>query len=198
MRRYFSGASNAPVAAGIAGLFASLALTAIPVAHAQKSPPQVAPRAAAAQQAAADAPARTEIKTLDAWALTCSYGKDDTKIGCAAELRVTEKDHGKVVLVWTLGKSADGKIVGALETLTGVLIQPGVEMKLGSAAARALPFTACTNGGCVANFALDDAFLKAAAAATSVETTILGVDSKKYTFTFSPKGLDKAIEAIRG
>ncbi len=194
MRKNFS---RAPAAARIIGLAASV-LAAATAAEAQKATTQVAPRPAAAQKAAAEAPARTEIKTLDAWSLTCRYGKDDKKIGCAALLRVTEKDHGKVVLVWTLGKSADGKIVGALETLTGVLIQPGVEIKLGSSATRVLPFTACTNAGCFANFAVDDAFLKEAASATTVEATILGVDSKKYTFTFSPKGMDKAIAAIRG
>jgi invasion protein IalB len=151
--------------------------------------------------------ARTEIKAVDAWEVTCSYDKDDRKIGCNALLRITQAGTAatakepaqppRVIMVWALSKANDGSLYSEFQTLSGVRIQPGVQLKMGSAAPRTVPFDSCGTNACVAIAAMDPAFVQQANSATQVEATVQGTDGKAYTATFAPKGIDRAIAAVR-
>lgn len=181
----------------------------VPPVEAQEGqrPPQVAPRStqkpatAPTQAPAATSPAantaRTEIRTIEAWTVTCNFGADGARTGCSAVLRVTQRDTNRVVLVWTLARANDGRLFARIDTLPGVLITPGVELKFTSGAPRRLPYVACQPSGCVAEGPMDDAFIRQATASTSIETVVQGADGRAYNFTFAPTGINQAIDLVR-
>jgi invasion protein IalB len=182
----------------LAALAVAAAL-AVPPARAEGRKP-ARPGAPAAGSQTPASTLRTATKAIENWSVVCTYGKDDQKIGCAAVLRVIQRDSGKpgaVAMVWTIGKGADGKLVTSLETQTGLLVQPGVTLKLGDAASRTLPFALCTKAACVASAPMDETFEEQAIAAESVDATLQALDGKAYKYTFSPRGIEEAVEAVR-
>jgi len=163
--------------------------------------------AAASSPPAAPAVAtRTEVTTLDTWEVTCSYDKDNRKIGCNAVLRVTQPGTpatdkeparaGRVFMVWALSKANNGSLYSSFQTLTGVRVQPGLQLKLDSATPRTIPFDSCGTSSCVAIAAMDPDFLKQAQGVSQMQATVQSVDGKAYTATFVPKGIDRAIRAL--
>ena len=160
--------------------------------------------AMAAQPAAADQ-ARTEVKSLGDWQVSCVYGAKGAKVGCDAVLRVLQAapaQQGKpasnrVVLIWTLSKGANAVITSRIEAQTGVLIAPGLQVGLDAGAARALPFAHCTPASCTALAQMDADFQQQAAAARKAAITVQAVDGEAYTYTFAPTGIDRALAAVR-
>jgi invasion protein IalB len=151
-------------------------------------------------------PARTEITTMDTWQVTCLYDKDNHKLGCNAVLRVTQPGApatdkepsrpARVFMVWALSKANNGSVYSSFQTLTGVRVQPGLQLKLDSAAPRTIPFDSCGTSSCLAIAAMDPDFLKQAKGVTQIQATVQSADGKAYTATFAPKGLDRAILAV--
>jgi invasion protein IalB len=156
--------------------------------------------------AAQAVPSRTEITSMDTWEVTCSYDKDNRKLGCNAVLRVTQpgatatdrtpSSPARVFMVWALSKANDGSVYSSFQTLTGVRVQPGLQLKLDSAAPRTIPFDSCGTSSCVAIAAMDPDFLKQARGVSQIQATVQSVDGKAYTATFAPKGIDRAILAV--
>ncbi len=162
--------------------------------------------AAVSAQAPALAPARTEITTMDTWQVTCAFDKENRKIGCNAVLRVTQPGvpatgteparPARVFMVWALSKATNGSVYSSFQTLTGVRVQPGLQLKLDSAAPRTIPFDSCGTSFCVAIAAMDSEFLKQARAVSQIQATVQSSDGKAYTATFIPRGIDRAIGAV--
>jgi invasion protein IalB len=162
--------------------------------------------AAAAATTTPAAPVRTEITAMDTWQVTCSYDKDNRKLGCNAVLRVTQPGTpatdkepsrpARVFMVWALSKANDGSVYSSFQTLTGVRVQPGLQLKLDSTTPRTIPFDSCGTSSCVAIAAMDPEFLKQAKSVSQIQATVQSVDGKAYTATFAPKGLDRAILAV--
>jgi invasion protein IalB len=162
--------------------------------------------AAVSAPAAAPAPARTEITTVDTWQVTCAYDKDNRKIGCNAVLRVTQPGApatdkqparpARVFMVWAVSKANNGSVYSSFQTLTGVRVQPGLQLKLDSAAPRTIPFDSCGTSFCVAIAAMDPEFLKQVRGVSQIQATVQSSDGKAYTATFAPKGIDQAIRAV--
>jgi invasion protein IalB len=182
------------------GLIAALAFTG--AARAADTAP-ASPNAPAAPAAAV----RTEITTMDTWEATCSYDKDNRKIGCNAVLRVKQEPTpasgkepahpGRIFMLWALSKANDGTLYSSFETLTGVRVQPGLQLKLDAAPPRIIPFDSCGTSSCVAIAKMEPDFVKQAGGASQIQATVLGTDGKAYTATFAPKGIDRAILAVR-
>ena len=152
-----------------------------------------------------DVVARTESKAVDAWQVVCNFGKNNQKLGCAAILKITQKIAAKtdkdkpqdsVVMLWQIGKGHDGSYVSSIQTPTGVLIKPGVQLKLASVHGVTLTYVACDSSACTAGAVLDDNLLQQAKKAQTAEIILQSIDGKAYTYSFSPKGIDKAILEI--
>jgi invasion protein IalB len=162
--------------------------------------------AAAAEPAQPAVPARTEINAMDAWEVNCAYDKDNRKLGCSAVLRVTQPASQasateparpeRVFMVWALSKANDGAVYSSFQTLTGIRVQPGLQLKLDAAAPRMVPFDSCGTTTCVAIAPMDSDFLRQARSATQIQATVQGADGRAYTATFVPKGIDRAIAAV--
>jgi invasion protein IalB len=79
----------------------------------------------------------------------------------------------------------------------GVLIQKGVDLKLGAAAPRKLNYVTCASRGCESSAPLDAAMIRDATAAANATITIHAANGREVTINLpSLKGFDKAIAAI--
>lgn len=147
----------------------------------------------------ADAPRRTETITYNSWVVTCSdtIVKGSKKV-CRGVLEVLGKDRRRVVLVWIIERDKKGALRATIRTPTGVQIEKGVALKLGSSPVEAIPYTACTSQLCEASTVIDVAAMKKKAASGSdAVATIYAVSGQEINFKFSFKGIDDVLAATR-
>jgi len=163
-----------------------------------------APVQAPAQPAAPPAPPvsqRTETINYDNWTVTCREaieGPTKGKKVCSAVLRVSDQSQKNIVFVWLIARNQAGALLTVAQIPTGVLIQKGVELKVGNGKARTLSYNACTTQNCEASITMDDAFNKELIAGQTAEVTatIYATSGQAINFNFPIKGIDKAIGAI--
>jgi invasion protein IalB len=154
-------------------------------------------QAVPAAAAAAAAPARTETVTYDSWSVTCRDTLDTkSKKVCSATLQVADEKSGQTLLVWIIGHNSEGALLTLMRTPTGVLIQKGVELKLGSGPTRKLGYLSCDARQCEATAPIDDAIAREAAGAKEATITVYATDGRGINFNVPVKGTDKAIAAV--
>jgi invasion protein IalB len=168
-------------------------------------PPQSPPQRPATPQTPAtpSTPQRTETITYDAWQVTC---RDPVTAGgkkiCSGilSLQVVQDGRRQVLGAWVIGKSEEGVLTSVLQTpqvQIGILIQKGVDLKLGSAAPRKLNYVVCSAQRCEASIPMDAAMVRDSLAAADATIVIHTADGKDITLNIpSIKGIDKAIAAI--
>ena len=151
----------------------------------------------AENQATDTTPQRVETTILGRWVVTCQdNAKASTKHNCGASLRIVDNNQ-QVVILWEIGRSADGALRASMQTPTGVLVQKGVDLKIGDTQVGKFNYAACVPQNCEANGALDEALVKKMAAASEMMVTIHARDGRDVHFKFPVNGIDKAIAAIR-
>jgi invasion protein IalB len=150
------------------------------------------------QEAAAPAsPPRTETVTYDSWTVTCRDTVDaKTKKVCSGMLQIADQKSGQVLLVWIIGRNTEGALLSVLRSPTGVLVQNGVELKIGGGAVRKLSYTSCDARQCEASVPMDEALSRDASAAQEAVITIYVSDGRGVSFNVPLKGADKAIAAL--
>jgi invasion protein IalB len=168
----------------------------------QKTPatPAQAPQAAAApqqqqQQGAETAAAqKTETTNFENWILNCREFVDGPKKrNCAMTVSVRKSDTNRVVLSWTVRPNDKGQLMTVVETLPGISIPPGIQLKLEkSPAARTIPIEVCEPAWCAGSFAMDKAFIQEASASGKVMIVITSSAGQPLTFEFPIKGFEKA------
>ena len=158
------------------------------------APPPTTPPAAAAAPAP---PVRTETIVYDNWTVTCrDTVTGNVKKTCSATFQMTNQERNQVIFTWLLGRNAEGALVSVMQVPTGILIQRGVEFKIGNGAMKKLNFVMCDSQRCEASIQMDDALTKEMAAAQTAVATIFTPDGKGINFNMNPKGIDKAIGSI--
>lgn len=189
MRRIFS----AVVLAGLLGT-GSVALSQQPA----KPAVPAAPPAAVKPPPAVPAIRRTETIAIDGWTVTCREG-EGAKRACSAELRVMQADANNqqhVIFNWIIGLN-DSKMLTIFQVPTGILVQPGVEIRIAAKDVRKVPYTLCDPVKCEAVIAMDDAFIKDVTAAEKTDVVIQATDGRGLTFGMNTKGFDKVLAEIR-
>jgi invasion protein IalB len=168
------------------------------------APPQV--QAPVAAPAAPAGPVRTETITYDMWTVTCRDTADGkTKKVCSASLAMqVEQQNQRVTLgAWVIGHNNEGALMSVIQTPQidiGVLVNRGVEFKLGEGKPRKLSFAACNPRLCESSMPMDDATIKEvmADANGAASVTFWKADGNAFTINLaSIKGIDKAISALR-
>lgn len=147
--------------------------------------------------AAEKQPVRTETTQFDQWVVTCREvvgGKQPKE--CAAALRVVQPNK-QLVLLWEAARDDKGVIRTVIQTPTGVLVQQGVDVKVGDEIVTKFAYFACIPNNCEAAGVIDDKLLKRLAAASEVTLTIHARDGRDIHFKFPVKGIDKAVAALR-
>jgi invasion protein IalB len=147
------------------------------------------------QETPAAGPVRTETQTFDQWTVTCREATGQPKV-CSAALRVVQPNQ-QLVILWEIGKGKDGVIRSAMQTPTGVLVQKGVDLQVGTETVGKLDYASCVPQNCEASGALDDALAQKLASAGEVTVTVHAKDGRDIHFKFPVKGIDKAVAAVR-
>jgi invasion protein IalB len=162
----------------------------------EKARPEPKKQQVAEQQPAA-APTRMETTVYDRWTVTCRevVGKEANR-SCSAALRVTDSQQ-KLVILLELARAKDGKIQALMQTPTGVLVQKGVDLKIGDVAVGKLDYATCVPQNCQAAGAMDDPLLKKITAASEMIVTVHATDGRDVHFKFPLAGADKAVAAVR-
>ena len=144
-----------------------------------------------------DVPRRTETITYGAWVVTCSdtVAKGSKKV-CTGALKVIEEKQRRVLFAWIVGRDSKGVLRTVMQTPTGVLIQKGVELKLGKEHAIKIDYTACMPQQCQASIVMNQAMVKQAAASSEAVATIYAANGRAINFKMSINGIDKMLASI--
>jgi invasion protein IalB len=190
------------------GLLGGLSLLALAASTSFSAQAQTSLRGAVdgAKTAAPPASQHVESVNFDHWVVTCQDVA--SKKACVGNLQLRGSD-GNAVANWQIGFDKDSRLMSVFQVSTGLavkskdnkvstglLIKNGVEVKLGSSAARRLSYVSCNPQICEAAAPVDEAFVKDAAAAATTAVTIYTSDGNALPFTFDSKGLDKALVAV--
>lgn len=173
-----------------------------PAARQPAAPPAAAPSAPSAEPAAAPpaapaplVPSRTEILNFENWAVTCNEFADGAHPRrCSALLQVmqqnTNQNTNQVVFTWTVGMDDRKQMIAVMQTPTGVVIAPGVELKIGKVT-QTIPFTSCDSGRCIVSTLVDANLLREMTTSPTAEVVIQGSQGA-VRFNIQMKGFDRA------
>jgi invasion protein IalB len=175
--------------------------TPTPAASQKPEPPKGVNSAPAAAPAAAPQPRirRTETLAVDNWTVNCAEtDSPNANLRCSAVLKVTETVNNvqRVVFTWLIGNSA-GKLAAVLSMPPGVMIAPGVQLKIGDREAKTLPYTACLPDHCEAAVPMDEDTVKALSGAATAEVSVAATNGNTVAFKLNLKGFDQALADVR-
>jgi len=191
---------GAVVLAAVAGAVVAFVLmrTVGPAPQQGATNAPAAARAGAAQpgNAAPAAPQWTKVATYGSWEVRCQNPNAANKV-CAAWLEIVNQQNKQVMMAWIVGPDNKGALQTIFQTPSGVRVSAGVDVKLGSAAARHVNYINCLPRQCTAGVAMDDAFVKDTIAAQKADVTLYAPDGKGINFGIPVSGLDKALAAIK-
>ena len=108
---------------------------------------------------------RTETITYNNWTVTCREVGGQPKRNCSAVMQAVDQNRKQVVLTWIFGHTPEGALTTVLRTPTGVLIQRGVELRVGDTTPRKLNYVNCDQQQCEATLPMDEVFVRDASAA---------------------------------
>jgi invasion protein IalB len=180
----------------LAGACATMDAARAQTKQAQAQPqPQAQPQQPAAP---ASPPVRTEIVRFDGWSVTCNeFAEANRKRHCVAQLQVQPNNANQVVMTWSIAINDSKQFVMAIQTPTGVMIAPGVKLKLEKAADRTIAYESCDNGQCIATQVIDNNLLRDLGAAATAQVTMQANNGNQVNLNFSIKGTDKAVAHLR-
>jgi invasion protein IalB len=137
---------------------------------------------------------RVETINFENWILTCrELVEGPKKRSCAMTVAVNKSDTNRPVLSWTIRHTDNGQLVSVIETLPGISITPGIQLKLEKAAApRKFPIEVCEPNWCSGSLPMDKGFVQEVSASSKVTIIITSSAGQPFTFEFPIKGFEKA------
>jgi invasion protein IalB len=164
------------------------------------APPAPAAAQAPAGQPQAEGqpePTRTEILKFDNWMLTCNeFAEGPRTRVCSALTRAYNNQSKQLVFQWTFGLDNNKQLVTVIETLPGVAIPPGVELRVGKSAAHKIPYVTCETGVCVAKSNVDANLLRDLTGSPSADVVIQGSQGNTVQFPVPLKGFERAYAVL--
>lgn len=177
--------------------FCILALALACMATSAKADPINLPGLTAPSSPPAKALKRTEILYFDDWSVICQeFADSSNKQSCSAQLQAQQTETNRTVLVWTVKIDAQ-KVTASLQTLTGVLLAPGVELRPESSEMLKFSYESCEPTRCIATATLDEKFQHDAAMASKATVTVHGVAGNAIRLDISMKGFDRAVAQLK-
>jgi invasion protein IalB len=162
----------------------------------QPAPSKAAPTPQPQPQPSSDGPPaeKTETTNFDNWILTCrEFVEGPKKRTCAMTVAVRKADTNRTVLSWTIRPNDKGQMVSAIETLPGISIIPGIELKLEKGAApRKVPIEICEPNWCSGSLPMDKAFIQELATSSKATIVITSSAGQPFTFEFPINGFERA------
>jgi invasion protein IalB len=162
-----------------------------PAANPAQAP--AAPAQPHPEPAAAPIPTRTEILNFENWVVTCNeFAEGPRTRVCSAFLQILQQTTKQIVFTWTIAVDDSKQLVTIMQTLPGVAIPPGVELRVGKSPPRKVPYASCETGRCVATMTMDANLLRELAASPTAEAVIQGSQGNTVQFNIQMKGFDRA------
>lgn len=165
------------------------------VAQAKQGAPAKTTPAPQPQQGSDGPPAeKTETTNFDNWILSCrEFVEGPKKRSCAMTVAVRKSDTNRTVLSWTIRPNDKGQMVSIIETLPGISITPGIELKLEKGAApRKMPIEICEPNWCSGSLPMDKGFIQELATSSKASVVITSSAGQPFTFEFPINGFEKA------
>ena len=161
------------------------------------SPAAASPEVAAEKEAPQPTVTVLRGQPIGDWIFNCGMNPQTSKKQCTIAQQLTDEKTKSVVFAWLIGNDGTGNLVAVWQTPTGVLVNRGVVVNVGTEKPVAVPFTSCLAGHCeaIANLAPD--FIERLVGATSATATVYTVAGQGLTFKLSVNGLAKAIDAVK-
>jgi invasion protein IalB len=142
-------------------------------------------------------PTRTEILNFENWAVTCNEFADAPRVKrCSALLQILQQNTNQVVFTWTVAMDDHKQLVAILQTPTGVVIAPGVELRVGKLPPQKIPFASCDPGRCIATAPVDANLVREMTTSPTAEAAIQGSQGNTVQFNIQMKGFDRAYAAL--
>ena len=137
---------------------------------------------------------KTETTNFDNWILSCrEFVEGPKKRTCAMTVAVRKSDTNRIVLSWTIRPNDKGQMVSVIETLPGISIAPGIELKLEKAGApRKMPIEICEPNWCSGSLPMDKGFIQELAISSKASVVITSSAGQPFTFEFPINGFEKA------
>jgi invasion protein IalB len=142
-------------------------------------------------------PTRTEILNFENWAVTCNEFADAPRAKrCSALLQILQQNTNQIVFTWTVAMDEHKQLVAVLQTPTGVVIPPGVELRVGKLPPQKIPFASCDPGRCIATATVDANLVREMATSPTAEAVVQGSQGNTVQFNIQMKGFDRAYAVL--
>jgi invasion protein IalB len=169
-----------------------------PDAGAQPTEPTIElAQASQVQTAPAGAPPKFAGDPIGDWVFNCATNPQTAEKRCSIVQWIENEQSKSVVFAWVIGNDEKNNLVAIWQTPTGVLINRGVVIDVGTDKPIAVPYTACITGHCEAVATLAPDFVETLLKAEKATATIVAVSGQGLTFNFSVKGLSDGIATLR-
>lgn len=150
----------------------------------------------AAQQPADGKTVTTQTTTYKGWTVVCTSTEGAEEQVCSANFRVVNQQNNQNMLVWLFGRNPAGEPLAEFNTLTDVLIKPGVVIALDDGDPLKAGYVSCATGGCKASLALDKEIIGRMKEAQNVRVDMTRLDGQVVQFKFDVAGIESALAAI--
>jgi invasion protein IalB len=158
--------------------------------------PAPAPSQEGAQGQQAAQPKVSNQKNYGDWLYSCLTFADN-KVQCSVVQTLSDNKSKQPVFQWRIVQNGNGGLVGIWQTPTGVMVNRGIVLEVGTPKPIAIPYEYCGQGGCEATGNLAPDFLATLAKAQKASATIFARGEKGITFPISVKGLSEALAALK-
>jgi invasion protein IalB len=160
-----------------------------PAAHPAATPSAAPPAAAETRP-----PEKIETINFENWILTCRELLDGPKKrNCSMTVAVNKADTNQTIVSWTARQGDNGQLTSVIQTVPGVLLAPGIQLKLENAMApRKIAFEVCEPNWCSGSVPMDKAFVQEVVGASKVTITVTSSNGQPFTLEFPIKGFEKA------
>lgn len=126
------------------------------------------------------------------WQAACDGPKQTF---CTASQTLSQADDPLVETSWTIERGANG-LYGVWTTPTSVLVSRGMVLIMGDGNPKTVPFSACGPHSCEVRARLAGDFVELLRRSQRVSTEIVLKSGKTVSFTFSPDGLEQALDRL--
>jgi invasion protein IalB len=142
-------------------------------------------------------PTRQEIVKFDTWTLTCNeFAEGPRTRVCSAVTRFYNNQTKQLVFQWTFGLDNNKQLVTVIETLPGVTIPPGIELRIGKSAAHKIPYVICETGVCIAKSNVDANLLRDLTGSPAADVLIQNSQGNPMQLSVPLKGFERAYAVL--
>jgi invasion protein IalB len=100
---------------------------------------------------------------------------------------------GQLVMVWLVGATQSGGLAMTIQTPTGVVLEPGMDIVFDSNGPHHMAFGACGPAACRANLVLDGAIMDEMRKAAKASASFTLQSGRKVTYTVAAQSTDKML-----